>query len=162
MGNHSGDPFTESPTETPKQKNPFKRLIINSLGIIIVLIVGIAIGSAAAGTSTVTKTVTKTQTVPGPTVTVTVTPPPPPAASGTVMNGDGVYVVGTDIKHGVWHTKGALTDNIDPNCYYALLSSTNTNDIIDNNNVTGPATITVGPNVKAVQVGGCQTWHRIG
>jgi hypothetical protein len=47
------------------------------------------------------------------------------------------------------------------NCYYALLSSTNTDDIIDNNNVTGPATITVGPGVKAVDTSGCNPWHRI-
>ena len=46
--------------------------------------------------------------------------------------------------------------------YFALLKSTSTRDIIENSIVTGPATITVGPGVKAVQVRRCQPWSRLG
>jgi hypothetical protein len=80
------------------------------------------------------------------------------APSQGVMSRDGIYVVGTDIKPGVYHTAGATTAS-SGNCYYALLKSTNTNDVIDNNNVTGPATITVGPGVKAVDTTGCKPWQ---
>jgi serine/threonine protein kinase len=75
------------------------------------------------------------------------------------MPQSGVYVTGTDIKRGVYHTTGAVTAS--GNCYYALLRSTNTNDIIDNNNVTGPATITIRAAVKAVDTTGCKPWTRV-
>jgi hypothetical protein len=78
------------------------------------------------------------------------------------MSKDGVYVVGVDIQPGTYHTTGARSTANDSQCYYALLSSTNTNHIIDNNNVTGPATITVGGRVKAVDVSDCNPWQKIG
>lgn len=103
--------------------------------------------------------------------TVTVTPAaaarPAPSGPGTTMGEDGtsgVYVVGQDIKGGTWHTSGAIGGS-SGDCYVALLSSTDTNAsgaIIDNDNVTGPDTITVGAGVKAVQVSGCETWYRTG
>jgi hypothetical protein len=43
-----------------------------------------------------------------------------------------------------------------------LLKSTNTRDVADYISVRGPATITVGSGVKAVQVRGCQPWSRLG
>ena len=119
-------------------------------------------GSAAAGKPAAAPTVTKTQYVatPGPTITkikrIRVKPQGPKGA----INGDGVFVVGTDIPPGVYHTTGAVGGTAG-NCYIALLSSTNTDDIIDNNNVTGPDTITVGSGVHAVESQGCQPWHRI-
>lgn len=122
---------------------------------------------SAAGKPNAAPTVTIT--VPGPVVSVTTTAPAPHVTVTTtataqpqaVMSQDGVYVVGLDIKHGIYHTTGASPSGSN-NCYYALLSSTNTNDIIDNNNVTGPATITIGPGVKAVDTTGCNPWHKIG
>lgn len=113
---------------------------------------------APAPTVTVTSSApasTVTTTAPAPHVTITSTATIQPQ---TVMSQDGVYVVGTDIQPGTYHTTGAVSGD----CYYALLSSTNTNDIIDNNNVTGPATITVGAGVKAVAVNGCNPWQKIG
>jgi restriction system protein len=91
---------------------------------------------------------------------------PKPAASKslrsfsdkTVISGDGIFVVGIDIRPGVYRTPGPADDE----GYYALLSSTNTHDIINNDNVSGPVTITVGPGVKAVQVEGFKPWQRIG
>ena len=79
---------------------------------------------------------------------------PEPQVMAT-MGGDGVFVVGLDIKPGVYRTAGPTARG---SAYYALLSSTKTSDIIDNNNVAGPATITVGPDVKAVSVSNCQPW----
>jgi hypothetical protein len=121
----------------------------------------------AACSAASTPHATPTVTVPGPTITVTAPAPQVTVTTTatiqpqTVMSQDGVYVVGIDIKRGVYHTTGASPSG-GGNCYYALLSSTSTNDIIDNNNVTGPATITVRSGVKAVDVSGCNPWQKIG
>jgi predicted nucleotide-binding protein len=77
----------------------------------------------------------------------------------STVSGEGVYLVGLDIQPGVYRTTGPADRN--GMCYYALLSSTNTSDIINNNNVGGPATITIGPDVKAVHFSGCKPWHRL-
>ncbi|MBV9206343.1 MAG: hypothetical protein JO037_13315 [Actinobacteria bacterium] len=53
----------------------------------------------------------------------------------TQISQDGVYVVGTDIPGGTWHTSGGSR------CYEATLNSTSTSDIIDNNNFTGLVTV---------------------
>jgi predicted nucleotide-binding protein len=76
------------------------------------------------------------------------------------IGGDGVYLVGSDIQPGTYRTAGPA-DAKHGSCYYALLSTTNTQDIITNNNVNGPAVITVGPDVKAVHFSGCKPWHRL-
>jgi predicted nucleotide-binding protein len=76
------------------------------------------------------------------------------------VGGDGVYLVGPDIQPGTYRTAGPA-DARRGTCYYALLSSTNTQDIITNNNVNGPAVITIEPDVKAVHFSGCKPWHRI-
>jgi hypothetical protein len=78
----------------------------------------------------------------------------------STMSGNGVFVVGLDIKPGVYRTAGPVKGR---SGYYALLSSTDTNDVISNNNFDGgPASITVGPDVKAVTVSNCQPWHWLG
>ena len=79
---------------------------------------------------------------------------------GSTMSGDGVHVVGLDIRPGVYRTAGPKPKQ---SGYYALLNSTDTGDIISNHNFDGgPATITVGPDVKAVDVSSCQPWHWLG
>jgi hypothetical protein len=70
-----------------------------------------------------------------------------------------LFVVGLDIKPGVYRTAGPASGQ---RGYFALLRSTNTHDIVNNSIVRGPATITVGPGVKAVQVLKCQPWYRLG
>lgn len=65
-----------------------------------------------------------------------------------------MYVVGTDMAAGTWHTTGGAE------CYYAKLASTNTEDIQDNNNISGPATVTIGSSTKAFQISGGCTWTR--
>ena len=88
-------------------------------------------------------------------------PAPVTGQPQTVMPKDGLYVVGVDIKPGVYRTTGASPSG-GGTCFYFLLSSTNTNDIIDSNSVTGPATITVGGKVKAVNIQGCNPWQKSG
>jgi hypothetical protein len=73
---------------------------------------------------------------------------------------DGVYVVGSDIKSGTWHTSGDGGQGDDA-CYYATLSSTNTSDIDDNNNFDGPGTVEL-TGVYAFQISGPCTWYRTG
>ena len=53
------------------------------------------------------------------------------------ISGEGIYQVGKDMKAGTYKTSGA------EGCYYAILNSTNTSDIADNNNIDGPAFVTV-------------------
>lgn len=53
------------------------------------------------------------------------------------ISGEGIYQVGKDMKAGTYKTSGA------GGCYYAILNSTNTSDIADNNNIDGPAFVTV-------------------
>ncbi|HEY6786346.1 MAG TPA: hypothetical protein VI365_03460 [Trebonia sp.] len=77
----------------------------------------------------------------------------------SAISGSGVYVVGTDIKSGVWHTNGdgGMTDN---ECYYATLSGSDTiNDINDNNNFDGDETVDVSGSY-ALQISGPCTWYR--
>jgi CHAT domain len=82
-----------------------------------------------------------------------------PQARTGAISGDGIFVVGLDIRQGVYRTAGPARGSTG---YYALLSSTNTSDVINNSNFAGPATITVGPDVKAVEVSRCEPWHWLG
>ena len=75
------------------------------------------------------------------------------------FGGDGLFVVGLDITPGVYRTAGPVSGR---DGYFALLRSTNTHDIVNNSIVRGPATITVGPGVKAVEVRRCQPWQWLG
>ena len=142
------------------------------------LLVGAGIGAAGAGSSdkkddaapspaaTVTATATatvvhrkpaKTKTL-QPTIvkvvktktkthTVTFTPQPKPAI------GDGLYEVGRDINPGTWRTPGGNQ------CYFAILNSTNTSDIADNNNFTGPQIVTLNNGQYFDAEGGCDWRH---
>jgi hypothetical protein len=72
------------------------------------------------------------------------------------ITGDGVYVVGKDIKSGTWHTNGS--GNTGQNdCYFATLNSTDTTNIADNNNFDGAETVDVS-GAYAFQVSGPCTW----
>jgi cell division protein FtsB len=77
----------------------------------------------------------------------------------STMTGSGLYLVGTDIAPGTYHTTG---DDGSGDCYWARLSSTDTSDILDNDNTTGPTTITIYRSDKAFQTDGCADWHKIG
>jgi hypothetical protein len=78
----------------------------------------------------------------------------------SAISADGVYVVGHDIKAGTWRIsgdggQGGLA------CYFATLASTDTSNIIDNNNFDGPETVNVN-GAHAFQISGTCTWYRIG
>ena len=76
------------------------------------------------------------------------------------ISGDGVYVVGKDIKPGLYHTNGS--GNTGQNdCYFATLNSTDTTNIIDNNNFDGSETVDVS-SAYAFQISGPCTWVRVG
>jgi hypothetical protein len=75
------------------------------------------------------------------------------------ISSDGVYVVGRDIKAGVYHTSGD-GGQTDTACYYATLNSTNTSDISDNNNFDGPETVDLN-SAYAFQISGPCTWIRV-
>jgi hypothetical protein len=71
----------------------------------------------------------------------------------STISEDGVYVIGKDIPSGVYHTSGGSQ------CYYATLGSTDTSNILDNNNFNGPETVDVSGAYAFDISGGC-TWHR--
>lgn len=69
-------------------------------------------------------------------------------AAPTIMR-DGLLLVGLDVQPGVYRTSGPARPGRDG--YIALLASTNTHDILDNVIVTGPATVTIGPQLPPEQ-----------
>jgi hypothetical protein len=132
----------------------------------VVLFATFGIGVAAGGGKTAaspaaTVTVTSTRNQPGPAVTVTktatrtVAPTSNAQGEATQISADGVYVVGTDIPGGTWHTGGGSQ------CYEATLGSTDTSNIIDNNNFTGPDTVSLS-GAKAFDINGGCTWRHEG
>ena len=72
----------------------------------------------------------------------------------STISADGVYVVGKDIPSGTYHTSGGSQ------CYYATLGSTDTSNILDNNNFNGPETVDVS-GAYAFQISGGCTWVKI-
>jgi hypothetical protein len=105
-------------------------------------------GQTAARTVTVTSTLQ-----PVITQTVTYTPPPPPGPKTTIST-DGTYQVGVDIVPGTYRTTGGS------GCYWARLRSLSTNDIIDNNNASGPVVVEILPSDAAFLTERCGTWQR--
>lgn len=78
----------------------------------------------------------------------------------STISADGVYVVGKDIPSGVYHTSGAPGGGSPGGqCYFATLGSTDTSNIMDNNNFNGPETVDVSGAYAFDISGGC-TWHR--
>jgi hypothetical protein len=84
-------------------------------------------------------------------VTATVQATQNSSGQATQISDDGVYVVGQDIPGGTWHTTGGSQ------CYEATLGSTDTSNIIDNNNFTGPDTVNLA-GAKAFDISGGCTW----
>ena len=172
-------PRIEQPPPGPPQRHrarqswPQRHKVLTVIGGVFgVGIVIAAISSAAHGgtsartvtepgpTVTVTQaasTVTVTQAAPTVTVTKTVTRTVIPTSNAqgeaTQISADGVYVIGQDIPGGTWHTSGGSQ------CYEATLASTDTSNIIDNNNFTGPDTVSLAGAVAFDISGGC-TWRQ--
>lgn len=158
-----------------RAKDPWivRHKVLTAILAAVALVFAASIGAAAAGGSkdagsgsaapapTVTVTSTAVAAVarprPAPTVTVTKTVQATANAQGeaTQISADGVYVVGQDIPGGTWHTSGGSQ------CYEATLASTDTSNIIDNNNFTGPDTVSLAGAVAFNISGGC-TWRQEG
>lgn len=169
--------------QAPASKRPF---FARPGGITLIgvgaLLIGVGIGAAgasggskadaaaAAATNTVTATatvkaapVTRTATVTGHprvirtvatkvrTRTVTYTPPPPKAF------GDGTYVVGMDIKPGMYHADGGQGY-----CAWFRASDPSGSNLLDAGNTNGgPLTVVVRPSDGSLVIQGDCTFHKI-
>ena len=71
--------------------------------------------------------------------------------AANTIDGEGIYEVGSDIKAGKYKTEGGS------DCYYAILNSTDTSDIADNGDVSGPAFVTVRDG-QYLELSGCAEW----
>lgn len=79
-------------------------------------------------------------------------------AANTVP-GDGVFVVGEDIKAGTYRTSGPSSGGIG-SCYYAFKTGTGSDaDIIDNNLIDGQATVTLKTG-QIFETKSCSEWKR--
>ena len=76
------------------------------------------------------------------------------------ISDSGVYVVGKDIKSGTWHTPGDNGQGGN-SCYFAMLNSTSTNDISDNNDFDGAETVDLS-GAYAFDISGPCTWYLAG
>jgi hypothetical protein len=83
-------------------------------------------------------------------------PPGPPAGPGpkTVIDHDGMYIVGTDVVPGTYSSAGPVNGGT---CYWKRLSSPN-NDVIDNAMTKKPQVVQIDPTDKAFKTDGCQPW----
>jgi ribosome-associated translation inhibitor RaiA len=80
----------------------------------------------------------------------------------STISADGVYVVGKDVPAGTYHTSGAPGGGSPGGqCYYATLGSTNTSNILDNNDFNGPETVDLS-GAYAFQISGGCTWVKEG
>jgi len=69
---------------------------------------------------------------------------------------DGVHLVGTNVAPGVYSISNGSS------CYYAWMTGTGSDaDIIDNNIVNGPATVTLRPG-DVFETNRCGTWTKVG
>lgn len=118
----------------------------------------------AAATVTVTASGAQVAKAAAPvTVTTTAAAPssaPPAPAEGI---GDGTYVVGTDIKAGLYKTTGPASSEF-PNCYWARERDLDggLNSIIANDNTQGPTTVKIASTDKGFKTSGCKAWVKIG
>lgn len=157
----------------PRHRRRVPRWFITGLIALGALLIGVIIGSTGERSSlqsdptpTVTRVVTHQAKVqPVPTVTKTVihthrvyvTPTANAAGQATQITSDGVYVVGTDIASGTWHTSGD-GGQTGGQCYEATLSGSNSvSDIISNNNFDGPDTVNLA-GAYGFQISGPCTW----
>jgi hypothetical protein len=175
MTNYAPPPPPPAMPYQPPTKRPWWKAlwVIALAGVILGLIIGAA---GASGSSS------KTKTVAGPTTTVSVSPAAPPTATVTAtVTGhpikviathtrvvthtytpppapainDGTYIVGTDIKPGLWRTKGG-------DCYWARLKDLHggVDSIAANNNISGPTVVEITSSDRAFEISGGCDWRR--
>lgn len=169
-------PYAPTGASFPTKPQPKRRgrLVAEIVGAVVLLSIGIGIGAGggsepvAAPAPTATRTVTEpgpVETVevevPGPETTVTVTaqPPKPKEPKGF---GEGMYLVGDDIKPGRYKTAGPADTDF-PNCYWARLKGTtgSLDDIAANGNPEGPSFVTIKSSDEAFETSGCKDWVKV-
>jgi cell division septum initiation protein DivIVA len=80
----------------------------------------------------------------------------------STISADGVYIVAKDVPAGTYHTSGAPGGGSPGGqCYFATLGSTDTSNILDNNDFNGPETVDLS-GVYAFQISGGCTWTKEG
>jgi hypothetical protein len=141
--------------------------------------VGVAQGStsgpaAAAAVPSVSVSISVSPSPVVTTVLVPVTEPPDttdtpdmPVVTTTdssTIPGDGTYVVGTDIKPGVYRTTGPAPDSGFPNCYWERDRDLNGDfgSIIANDNSQGRTTVQIRATDAAFKTDGCADWVKVG
>lgn len=84
----------------------------------------------------------------------------PPPGTPTTINGDGQFVVGTDIAPGTYRTAGVAQGKL--TCFWErqkdLLGTGDS--ILANASGQGPATVTIPNSDAAFKTTGCQPWTR--
>jgi hypothetical protein len=148
---------------------------------VVALLIGIAVGAGAKTKTTAspaaanpvpsTKVTTVYVTVQAPAAPVApVTTAPPPAAATTnpapaavTVPGDGTYVVGTDIKPGLYKTSGPSASGFG-DCYWEREKdlSGGFGSILANDNAKGQTTVKVLSSDAAFKTSGCADWVKIG
>ena len=152
-------------TPRKKKKKKRKKLLVAIASVIAALIgaIGVIVAAEISKPSPPVPTLTPTITTTGPSTSVSPSSSSAPPTSArlrptgglaTQIRLDGVYVIGTDIPGGAWRTSGGSS------CYEATLNSTNTNDIRNNNNFTGPDTVDL-TGAYAFEINGGCTWQQI-
>jgi hypothetical protein len=89
-----------------------------------------------------------------PTVTVTKTPAAP--APETAMAGDGTYEVGIDIKPGTYVSTPADSGN----CYWERSKGDGFDGILENDNTSGQAVVTIKKSDRFFKSSGCNDWTK--
>ncbi|MEV4936819.1 hypothetical protein [Streptomyces zaomyceticus] len=161
-------PGPQQSRPSPAAPSPRKGILSHGAAALGGLLVGVLIGmvvsnGGAADTPSAAQTVTATpQTQPPETA-----PDSQPATSAPRKNttpaaeipGDGVFLVGKDIRPGTYRSDGK--DNA--LCYWARLSDTTgeVEDVIASGNAEGQAIIKIDGSDKAFQTSDCKPWQKI-
>lgn len=154
-------------TEPTKRTLPRKHLVGYATTALLALILGAGIGASGGGstptaaasaptvTTTEVATVTTTATPPAATTivkTATVKVTPQPVAAIT----EGVWEVGVDIKPGKYKVIEAITSD----CYWEI-DKTGTDDIVNNDNVSGGRPVVILAKGQTFTNQGCGDWARV-
>jgi hypothetical protein len=156
------------PEQQPVKKHTALKVVGGIVATGVVFGIGVAAGSGGAGSGApVAAATVKTVTVsvPGPTMTVvetltvqpTTTQPPGPKTEVT----NGTFHVGEDIVAGRWKTDGPAGSGAFASCYWERErnDSGDFSAIIANDNISGPASITVNAGEFVKFDGGCHWSH---
>jgi hypothetical protein len=85
---------------------------------------------------------------------------PAPTATGSTIPGEGLFVVGTDIKPGTYKNDGPSASSALGSCFWERLSATDgsADSVITADLVQGPTTVTILASDQAFKTTGCGTW----